>query len=109
FDGGDFGSTNRVDRRLARTCRFAVDQNSAGATLCQPAAEFCAVERKIVAQDVKQRRVWVGVGSADITLSLATDGHGASPMEALAGRPTLGSILLLLWRAVEAFCVAPSR
>src|SRR5712671_7672004 len=40
--------------------RLALDQHHAGAALLETAAEFCAGEAEMVAQDVEQRRVRIG-------------------------------------------------
>src|SRR5438874_6230692 len=50
----------RADWQDAGTHRGAVDEHRAGAALAKPAAELGAIEAKIIAQHVEQRRIRFG-------------------------------------------------
>src|SRR5262249_8950197 len=76
FDRGDGGIAERADGSDAGTRRLAVDQHRSGAALGKPAAEFGAVERKVVAQHVEQRRIRLGRHRAALAVDVQTDGHG---------------------------------
>jgi hypothetical protein len=56
---------NGGDRRAARADRHAVQQNGAGATLRQAAAEFRAFQIEAFAQDEEQRFVGIIDGRCD--------------------------------------------
>src|SRR5579883_1719134 len=78
LDRDDVGIGHLTDRPYARPRRHAIDQDGAGAALLETAAEFCAVELEIVAQDVKQRGVRCGVDRMHDTVDLQVDGHSGS-------------------------------
>src|SRR5262249_54889147 len=75
LDRRDLGITNRPDLSGAGARRPAGNQHGTCATLGEPTAEFSAVEREIVAQDVKQWRIRLGRHRAARTIDPEVDGH----------------------------------
>ena len=55
FQSGHGAARHLFDGRNARAHGLAIHQHRAGAALAQPAAEFCSLQRKLVAQDVEKR------------------------------------------------------
>ena len=110
LNGGDLGLAEPPDRGHAGTHSGAVDQHRAGAALREPAAELGAVELEIVAQDIKQRRVRLGVDRAGTAVDLQADGHGvrvSSPARSSGCTlllPRMESILRRGARPVEGLC-----
>src|SRR4030088_2472717 len=76
FDRHDLGLADIPDRYDAGAYRLPGDQDPAGPARRQPAAEYRAVERKIIAQHVEQRRVRLGRNVAHRAVHLQADGHG---------------------------------
>src|SRR5207247_11057656 len=79
LERGDCGIAKRLDRGDAGTRRLAVDEHGAGAALREPAAEFGAVERQIVAQDVEQRGVGFRWDRTTCSIDLEFDRHRRLP------------------------------
>src|SRR4051794_35621747 len=75
LNGRDLGLAEPPDRRHAGSRGDAVDQYRAGAALREPAAELGAVKLEIVAQNVKQRSVRLGIDRAGTAVDLQADGH----------------------------------
>src|SRR5262249_25170337 len=71
--GDDLAAAYRRHRRHAGAHRLAVDVHGAGAVLGQVAVEMLVVERKLVAQRVEQRHVWIGVDR--LGLAVHVEGH----------------------------------
>ena len=79
------------DGRDAGEDRLAIDHHGAGTALAEPAAELGAVEGKLVAQHVEQRRIGIG---GDIMLA-AVDcklHHGFSRWLESAGADAFPSV-----------------
>src|SRR5262249_2330671 len=75
LDRRDLGITNRPDLSGAGARRPAGNQHGTCAALGEPAAEFSAIEREIVAQDVKQWYIRVGRHRAARPIAPEVDGH----------------------------------
>ena len=75
LDRGDLGLADGTDLGDARAHRPAVEQHRAGAALGEPAAEFGAVQREIVAQHVEQRRIGLRRHRSLRAVDLETDRH----------------------------------
>jgi hypothetical protein len=75
LDRGDFGLTDGTDLGHARAHRTAVQQHRASPALGEPAAEFGAVQREIVAQHVEKWRVGISRHRSLRTVDPETDRH----------------------------------
>ena len=61
FDCRNLASGKRRDRRNARERRLAVDHHRASAALAEPATEFGAVHREMIAKHIEEGRRGIGI------------------------------------------------
>src|SRR5690606_24626653 len=79
FDGRDRPARGRPERRVAGVDVLAVHDDGAGAALARAAAVAGALELEIVAKDVQERRVRLGLHDAGLAVDGELDafGHGS--------------------------------
>ena len=81
FDGGDLFAHHGRYRHVARLHRFAVDNDGAGAALCQSAAVTGADQSEVIAQGVEQRRFRIGLHFARFAVYMYRQGHINLPIK----------------------------
>ncbi len=90
FDRAHLAPQQGADRREAGEHGLAIDDHGAGAALAQPAAELGAVQLKIVAKGVEQRRRGIDVEPVVLAVDREDDAHEASLRARPASAATLG-------------------
>jgi hypothetical protein len=80
LDGDDLFTLHVLYGRLARSNRFIVDKNRAGAALAFPATKFSACEAEVCSQHPQQHAITVDRQPSGLAVKFEPDGffHGSS-------------------------------
>ncbi len=85
FDGRDFGTLDRSNRRHATALRLPVHMNGASSALRDAAAEFGAGKPQFIADDPEQRRIRLDLEGVLHTIYLQLERHASSCVSSCLG------------------------